>query len=398
MGDTEAWATQNSIHDVTTSDNWWENLTDHKVITDPVPEFHNLGKMANSIITSTTFILALVAILLNFGVVSYYRRHFKEVVPFIYTILGLSDLCTGICSLLHSVVFFMIIFVEGEESIHLFWVATFGYFTTIVCFRLSAFISMLFSSIRTINITNPFRIVNRKAVFLSVFTYVAVWVVVLMVELSFMIDKDIKSSAFFLRTAFYHSASFSYTVDRILAGKVLTKSIQCIAAMTMTALPTFLPAVLALIGSIIQIYYLIVPESAADNSDSRKQKINIGITIVIITVVFFFCASFTMTQSIAICVSETGLIPNITSYMLGYMPMFLNAALNPLILIIRSRKLNSYMKRKLRLKAVSVSSTISHKIDASNVESGTPTKKCRSSNVRSTRVSAVSSVMAETTT
>ena len=343
--------------DVTTStSHWWKNLTG-EAKTAAEQKFYDLGMPADTLIIMTTLILALVAVPLNLGVISFYKKDLKSMVPFIYTTLGLSDLCTGICSALHALVFLVIVCVKGADSISLYWVSVLAYFTTIISFRLSAFISLIFSAIRTINITNPFRIVSRDAVFKSVFAYTGVWTVVFMVEFGLMIEKGNTSSTHFLETVFYSSANFNYIIDKI-SGRTGLTSQHCIVGMVMTVLPTFIPAVLALIGSAIQLVYLNTPTDVTLNTNARRDKKNISITIVIITVAFFFCACFMVVQPVLFCVPGSkiprGNFLYVVSYVCGYIPMFLNAALNPLILTLRGRKLNSYVRNKLGIRSRAV--------------------------------------------
>ena len=93
-------------------------------------------------------------------------------------------------------------------------------------------------------------------------------------------------------------------------------------------------------------------ESVLEEKASKNRQVEI--TIVLITLLFFICSSLILLQPLY-WIEQTGPIFNLLTprerntlfYMFGYIPMFANAALNPVVLILRGQNLRGHFKQLL---------------------------------------------------
>ena len=312
-----------------------------------------LGDLLSILIIISTMILSFLAILLNLGVVSFYRKQIKNLVPFIYSILAVSDLGTGVCTGLHSIVFVVLLIVKNENSLLLYWLSFLTYFTTLITFRLSAFVSLTFSVIRTINILSPFRRIRKRAVCIAIAIYLAILVTMSLVQIGLLRDwQEGKESRQFMTDHFFRPGSLNSLFHRSSELIDENKLVSFCTISGLSTLPILLPATLALVATLVQIYVLLSPKKIdMGQKETENTKKKVSITIAIISSLFFICSIFTIALPLTTCVrgvraiklSEKGLL----LYLTMYMPMFLNAALNPLILTIRGEQLNEYIRSKI---------------------------------------------------
>ena len=136
---------------------------------------HDLGAAFNISMVIITLILGVIAILLNSTVMRFYKDKTFKTVPLLYSILSLSDFCTGICSLLHSVVFAIVLNPALRYSNSLLSTALLALSISLCSIRISAFVSLLLAVVRTINIVNPFLKINHCALVLSFVSYALIW-------------------------------------------------------------------------------------------------------------------------------------------------------------------------------------------------------------------------------
>ena len=147
---------------------------------------YDLGVPTNTGIFVISLILGCGAMILNLGVMTFNWRNLKEqrIVPFLYFILSLSDCATGLCALLHALVFAVLLLGDGGSSGNtLFTLLVPAYFLTSVAFRVSAFVSMVFAVTRTVNIVSPFSLINKAAVCWSIGLITLLWSGMFLTEL-----------------------------------------------------------------------------------------------------------------------------------------------------------------------------------------------------------------------
>ncbi|KAL5262301.1 hypothetical protein ACHWQZ_G007880 [Mnemiopsis leidyi] len=345
------------------------DVTTTKIPTPPAPTpspnrttYHYLGSEMTACIMVNNLVLAVIAISLNLVVMSFYRNKLNKTVPFIYFMLAMSDLCTGVCTGCHFVTFLVFLSVKAKESAALFWASLFSYFLTIVSFRLSAFVSLVFSVIRTMNIISPFTLIKKRVVMLVVFLYTACWSVVFLTEVVLIAlykegDHNPHSSRNFLQSTFYKpgllvNIHFKASGDPIKQNP--TGPEMFLWALFVTIIPITLPAIISLILTSVQVYFLVKMDEESVLEDKASKNRQLEITIVMITLLFFICSSMILLQPLywtdMIGSPIHKLAPrqqNILFYVFGYVPMFANAALNPVLLILRGQNLRGHFKQLL---------------------------------------------------
>ena len=341
------------------------------------PEFSPtfLGTTFNTSTILLTLVLSVTAVCLNAGVVYFHWTRVKSsVISFMYTILGTSDLCTGLCAMLHTVLFVVLQVQQGYLTPSLMWLVVPAYFLTVVAFKVSAFVSMMISVIRTISVVCPLRKVNKRAASLAVGLYALFWVVMFAADIAVILDVYEQHAAGHSAKALQEIASYFYYPNKCKWAEYLAQkhghytpgnvNLECLVDAMYTVPPFFLCAGIALVATVIQVAQLICPQNRYKTEPNESQSTtsalsspgnrferdsrDLSITIVLISTVFIVCMSLTLYQPLHFCVAASALKNRRVFYMMGYLPFFINAALNPVILLCRERKLRVFLWRKLR--------------------------------------------------
>lgn len=319
-----------------------------------------LGETFHIVIVVTALILALIAIALNLSIMVFHGGKLKNsIVSFIYFILSLSDFCTGICALLHALIFITMLVMEGNLSSNLYWLIGPAYFLTNVAFKTSAFVSMVFAVIRTINIVFPFKHIRKNAVLTAIGLYTFFWVIIFSIEIGFILHiqfgKGINNAdprVTDIRQLLF--GSYFYTPNRVTWPDYFTSTnSKCVLEMSYTVVPFTLCAIITVIGTVIQLKSLALsPSPLMDESDAAKElKRNemrrISYTIIIISTFFVLCTSCSLYYPVyEVCIAPSELKNRKTIYALGYLPFFVNAAGNPLILFTRVKSYRNFLASK----------------------------------------------------
>ena len=302
---------------------------------------------------SATFCLGIATIAFNSITIAYYKNTRKNLVPFIYMTLSISDVGTGLAALLHSMVFLLIITNILAASAYAAFTI---HFITVVTFRVSCFVSMLICIIRSINIARPFTIINRRVVMASIGCCILFWVAVVAAEAGLIMGRisghDYEMESEQLHPFLYKASEPSLIITLLERSTNSTESItreeQCVITTSYIFVTIFLPTILSFITMIHQAYQLRQPTIFQNRNDASEKR-KITVTIIMLTLLFVLTSSLTLMEPIlATCSSINIAHPNIFSYTLGHIPMFINAVLNPLILIVRGRQLPSCISRTER--------------------------------------------------
>ena len=313
----------------------------------------------NIAIITLTLLLAIIGTGLNFGVMSYYRKTLNSrIVSFIYFVLSLSDFCTGLCAFLHALIFNMLMVLKIDETGHVIWLILIAYFFTVIAFKVSAFVSLLFAVIRTINIISPFKIINKRAVIIATGLCALLWVIVFVVDVVVFVHTN-KANIDYNNTAALLDgimSRFYYPSKSQLIEYLARKydydfpGLECIAD-TLYTIPPVLCAGIAGIATVVQVYFLLASrgfngENTTSNKNQQERR-GASITIILISVAFIVCASLTLYEPKQICFHPSGLKNRRVFYVMGYIPFFVNAALNPLILFIRVKNFRGFLGEKI---------------------------------------------------
>ena len=321
----------------------------YKDLNDSPPEDHiNLGVEFNAVIIAVTIILCTGAVFLNIGIMTYYWPKIKNLIPFLYFILSSSDFVTGVCAGIHSIIFITIIALKNSGYNPIFWLIIPSYFLTVVTFKVSAFVSMIFSVIRTINIVSPFSRVKRKPAIISIFVWLFIWLAVSSLETGLLLYSryNLRKEEFegeFVLAGYFYQPNKGKVFQNM--GGIFNGTNECYLDLIYTASPVFLCASITLVATIIQVIFLLKTGNAVTEDPERdiREKRQISGTIILIGALFIACSTFTLYQPLVVCTTKLRAFYKARFYGTGYIPFFLNAALNPLILVARVSHLRVYM-------------------------------------------------------
>ena len=165
---------------------------------------------------------------------------------------------------------------NGMSSSYIFSLIVPSYFLSVVAFKVSAYVSMVFALIRTIRIISPLSsVIYKRAVVASIIVWLVFWVAVSLVEMGFFIKKakgkDIEEMKKNVLLGYFYQPnkskflqSFFEDDDRNDAddGKIRQGiPVECINDLLYTALPVFLCAGITVVATIIQVIILFARKS-----------------------------------------------------------------------------------------------------------------------------------------
>ena len=308
----------------------------------------------NIAIITVTLLLSLVAMSLNFGVMTFYRKTARsKIVSFIYFMLSVSDFCTGVCALLHTFIFAVMLGEKDKMTSHVSWLIVPAYFLTAVAFKTSAFVSATFAVVRTIYIVDPFRIVNKRVVVVMTAIYSFMWACIFAVDVAIIVYSHTPTRRLesVMSSFYYPSKSRLVLFLHKKYNYIMSGNLECLADCLYIIPPVFLCALLALIVTVVQIVCLWLPGKSAAQSATRAQdrqeKRRASITITLITTLFVICAGVTLYQPQQICANPLAIKDRRMYYATGYLPFFINAALNPTILLWRVSSLREFLLKRM---------------------------------------------------
>ena len=325
-----------------------------------------LGDTFNIAIAATTCFLSILTVSLNVGIMKYYWPKVKTLVGFIYFILSSSDMATGLCAGLHTLIFTLITCLKNANyasNLIIFILLVPSYFLSVVAFKVSAFVSMIFAVVRSIGIVFPLSsLVRKRAVVIAILTWSTFWAAVALLEMGLFLERaksgTIEEMKKNVLLSYFYQPNKCKVIQKLFPsterydtakGTSLINQ-ECLNDLVYTAMPVFLCAGITIVASAIQIVSLAHGESGnSDLEGERKKKAKVSITIILIGAAFIVCSSCSLYQPLTVCIKEnkgSGEDRRVL-YLMGYMPFFLNAALNPLILVCRVASLKEYFQRSI---------------------------------------------------
>lgn len=309
-----------------------------------------LGDIFNGAIVVVTILLCFGAVSLNLGVLTFYWPKIKQSIPFLYSLLSFSDLITGICAGFHAILFITIVSLKDVGLQSSFWLITVSYFLTVVTFKFSAFMSMIIAVIRTIKIVSPFTQINKKGVLWSIFIWNFIWIALASMDVGLIVETIAESDT--TSDGGYVFMGYLYQHSRPNIFKRFSSDLghDCLLYMAYTASPVLLCAGITLVATVTQVAWLLKGGGAECGDPERdfREKKTISVTIIMICILFVVCSCCTLYQPFEICLSKESARHYEWLYVTGNIPFFLNAALNPLILVSRGSRLRIFIWGILR--------------------------------------------------
>ena len=318
----------------------------------------------------TCFLLGLIAIPANMIVAAFYLPNTSKLYPMMYSFNSISDSILGVASFLVGGL--VVYAVDGTMkddpldpiNIHL----TDTVFCLVgVASRTSAVYSVTISVVRVINIIYPHYNVSIRGVILAMASMAVFWVSFLAVDLHLTITTDHCMSLNLTGSGSLGTTGSRALFEELFLQPLVGKEVLCNIVLTinpdfspannwyrtvqtvvLTGIPFFLPAGIAVACLCITAYKLL------RTSIGRKSQVSrdITITVLYLTSAFVSCNApyfvVLLVQghpSLETSTHETVFVRLFTSTIFH----FINAALTPVILIVRGTKLRSWILEKIAL-------------------------------------------------
>ena len=356
-----------------------------QVITDWTYKRFYLGHTFNTLIGGLDLWLGLQAIVMNVLVMCFYVKSYKKIVPFMYILIACCDCLTGCAAVLMSVIFFLL---NTAPHTALSLLAP-AYSIFSVTFKVSVFLNLSISIVRTINIYLPFHRMRILEIAIATGVYTAGWVAFLSWELSewnwYSLDySQLEISVY--SPGQYHQLAVNTD------GRTNSYSKECRRVMLFIGLPYLLPSLFVVFCMLLQLKTILKrrPDKTSNTETQRK----ITITILMLTAVFFVCNTVYVIYPISYCTRKRSMIgfakttdeyrkDFMIRHVTGVVCPFLNAAVNPVILIARGEALSKFLKRKLLNFSGSITSVSSRKTTSYSTSIRNPSFKPRPASMMS---------------
>ena len=278
-------------------------------------------------------ILGLCIILANSFVMAFYKKKWKETVPLMYLMMAVCDSVTGIVVLGHAVIFVN----HGIEVSQLFQdndlyykadvLTTSVYIILQSCTRASVFYNTVLTVVRTINIARPIYLIRKNIVIVIAILYPILWVTACTID---VVEAN---------NSWYNGTSITGMIFEVLPGNPWSISFELTVVLVMV-IPLFLPTILALVSALIQIYSLLKPSIISPPSVRER---SMTVTIIMLTMLCLVCnIPYTVFFFLYIWGMDFYSYRLSHLYILSTVLPFIQALLNPVILISRGAALRQF--------------------------------------------------------
>ena len=305
-----------------------------------------LGDVFTYAVGTSELLLGIQAILMNALVISFYCSSYKKVVPFMYLLMAACDTVTGIAAVLTGLIFLTLKAETGKPDAVLRIIPV-AYTIFSVTFKVSVFLNLAIAIVRTINILLPFYRMRILGIAIAAVIYTLGWTGFTIWQLQkfhhaiSLLNQYLYSPGQY--QAVYHSGH--------------NYGIQCRNVFLFVGLPYVFPSCVVVVCMAIQIRTIL--KQRPDRTTNTQTQRQITITIFALTVLFFFCNTIYLVYPIHFCLDvntadKIKFAPDrakrvyMMAHVTGVLCPFLNAALNPVILVVRGQALSGFLKRKLQ--------------------------------------------------
>lgn len=298
-------------------------------------------------------LLGVSIILANSFMIGFYQRKRREIVPLMYIMIALCDCVTGLTAICHAGMstarkyqVTALLLEKAYPSADLFQTCLYVLFQSVT--RTSLFYSAVLSVVRTINIMRPFYHIRNNVVMLFVIIYPITWIVIMVTDVCLISSKIGAVQTVTAVFALYPGMGLAMA----WAGESNMIINYALVALLM-GVPLVVPAIIALVCAVLQIYSVLKPSVISPSTAKYKRM---TVTIIMLTVVCLACnVPYTIAYFHFLILSADGKISSITlaallrlSYSLNTLLPFINAVLNPMILVGRGAALKRFLGDTVR--------------------------------------------------
>ena len=287
-------------------------------------------------------LLGLFTILANIFVIGFYQKKRQEAVPLMYIMIAICDSITGFVAICHSVVFTNYPAVAHILKGGYYWNTKADWFIVTLYVilqsgtRTSLFYNTLLTAVRTINITLPFHLIKKLIVILSAVVYPVLTVIAMIIATY----RDITDT---LSTVFMVFPGVDIAIDK--EGKTTIEE-RALFMIIMMIIPLILPTIIVIICAALQIISILKPSTFSPTTHRER---SMTITIILLTMVCMICNlpyTFFLLYECAVNFEVGGLsykmLPMVFYSLCTLLP-FMQALINPTILLIRGAALRTFV-------------------------------------------------------
>ena len=279
-------------------------------------------------------ILGLCIILANSFVMAFYKKKWKEIVPLMYLMMAVCDSVTGFVVLGHAVIFvnhgiaLSQLLQDKNEELYYSDVFTIAVYIILQsCTRASLFYNTVLTVVRTINIARPFYLIRKHIVIVFAILYPILWVTICTIDVVVISNNN-----------GINGTTLTGMTLAVLLGYNGSISLE-LTVIVFMVIPLFLPTILALVSAVIQIYSILKPSIIS--SPSVRER-NMTVTIIMLTMLCLVCnIPYTMFIVLFFFDIISSYQPSHLYTMSTVLP-FIQALLNPVILISRGAALRQF--------------------------------------------------------
>ncbi|KAL5267895.1 hypothetical protein ACHWQZ_G004818 [Mnemiopsis leidyi] len=281
-------------------------------------------------------LLSIVTVTLNIFVIDYYLHARRSFVPLLYILISGVDILTGL-GIIHQSIVIALFTREVISERALDNNTVFCYTLVSLCYKSSIFYNVVLAVSRTVMILKPFHQISIKTVIVVSVAYSAVWVGVSGYDIhkSYVVHQD-----------FSYMMYFWYPVMglELIYPLKKTPTLYNLLMIILLTVPFLLPVLITLVTCIVQVISLHSPNMVTSNNQRH-----VTITIVLMSTLFVVCNS-AFSLFILIFQFTDMAEDNFVVYAMvfGTVLPILNAALNPVIIISRSKGLREGVVGRFR--------------------------------------------------
>ena len=281
-------------------------------------------------------LLSIITVTLNIFVIDYYLRARRSFVPLLYILISGVDILTGL-GIIHQSIVTALFTREVISERALDNNAVFCYTLVSLCYKSSIFYNVVLAVSRTVMILKPFHQIRVNAVIVVSVIYSVIWVGLAGYDIhqSYVVYKDFSFNVYYW---------YPVIGMELLYKLQDSEAVYNFLMIILLVLPFLLPVLITLVTCVVQVISLHSPDIVTNNNQRH-----VTITIILMSTLFVVCNSaFSVFILVYQFTDMTG--DNFIVYVVvfGTVLPILNAALNPVIIISRSKGLREGFVARVR--------------------------------------------------
>ena len=295
------------------------------------------------VLASGLGLLGIFNILANSMVIGFYLKKRQDAVPLMYIMIAICDSITGFVAVCHSFIFTNYPAVAHILKGGYYWDTESDWFIITLyvilqsATRVSLFYNTILTVVRTINITQPFYLIKKHILILSAVVYPVLTVITMITTAAYQEVTDTLSMVFMV------FPGVEICVDK--QGDTTTEK-RALFMIIMMAIPLILPPIINIICAALQIFSIAKPSTFFPTTHRER---SMTITIIVLTLLCMICnipytvfLLFEFTVNFDVGRISYKMLP-LVFYSLCTLLPFMQAVLNPMVLLIRGAALRTFV-------------------------------------------------------